>query len=421
MGISQVPPVPTPTAKGEIVVGTTTGPVKLPVSTTANQTLLTDSTTATGLKYGQTAKVWSVYSSGVSYNSITGNFSGGGVQYPTTQIYYYGGYYIFGCRGGTIAWSTDAKSWTWQTIFSNNANVTGIAYNGTTFVVTGTSNQCISGTPGGTWTPRTSTISGTNSINDIIWVGGSINLFIIAGSISTSSVSIATSPDGITWTGRLTSSYSCYMLSVNTANTVMIVTTDSSAAATSNITSTNGTTWTTPAAISAGTGQKYHTVYLPHVDKFYNRESGFRRSSSTVATNYWETAPYEFQGTYSYYLNQSSNSYSNTPSKSRPIWDSVNQRYYVVDVLASQNIPVMYTYSNADIVGTYSTGSYTQYGMALLASDPLPISNYNSGTGVPDQNNMPVIGYGNGIWVMAMKSPSASSAQSTPTIWSTAP
>lgn len=52
MGISQVPPVPTPVSKGDIVVGTSAGPTRLPVSTTANQTLLTDSTTTTGLKYG---------------------------------------------------------------------------------------------------------------------------------------------------------------------------------------------------------------------------------------------------------------------------------------------------------------------------------------------------------------------------------
>lgn len=55
MGISQVPPVPTPTNKGDIVVGTATGPARLPVGTTANQALLVDSTTATGLKYGSTS------------------------------------------------------------------------------------------------------------------------------------------------------------------------------------------------------------------------------------------------------------------------------------------------------------------------------------------------------------------------------
>lgn len=61
MGISQVPPVPTPVAKGDIVVGTATGPTRLPVSTTANQTLLVDTTTATGLKYGSTTLVPTTY------------------------------------------------------------------------------------------------------------------------------------------------------------------------------------------------------------------------------------------------------------------------------------------------------------------------------------------------------------------------
>jgi hypothetical protein len=54
MGITQLPPVPTPTAKGEIVVGTATGAVKITAPTTANQGILTDSTTASGLKFGIT-------------------------------------------------------------------------------------------------------------------------------------------------------------------------------------------------------------------------------------------------------------------------------------------------------------------------------------------------------------------------------
>ena len=51
MGITQVPPVPTPTTKGDIVVGTASGPVKLPIGATTGQALLVDPTTATGLKY----------------------------------------------------------------------------------------------------------------------------------------------------------------------------------------------------------------------------------------------------------------------------------------------------------------------------------------------------------------------------------
>lgn len=73
MGISQVPPVPTPTTKGDIVVGTSSGPIRLPVGTTANQALLVDSTTATGLKYGATTLTPSYYipNHTTSYN-ITG-------------------------------------------------------------------------------------------------------------------------------------------------------------------------------------------------------------------------------------------------------------------------------------------------------------------------------------------------------------
>lgn len=54
MGITQVPPVPVPSAKGEIVVGTATGPTKLTASTSANLNILTDPTTASGLKFGIT-------------------------------------------------------------------------------------------------------------------------------------------------------------------------------------------------------------------------------------------------------------------------------------------------------------------------------------------------------------------------------
>jgi hypothetical protein len=54
MGITQLPPVPVPSAKGEIVVGTATGAVKITAPTTANQGILSDSTTASGLKFGIT-------------------------------------------------------------------------------------------------------------------------------------------------------------------------------------------------------------------------------------------------------------------------------------------------------------------------------------------------------------------------------
>jgi hypothetical protein len=42
MGITQLPPVPVPTAKGEIVVGTATGAVKITAPTAANQSVFID-------------------------------------------------------------------------------------------------------------------------------------------------------------------------------------------------------------------------------------------------------------------------------------------------------------------------------------------------------------------------------------------
>ena len=72
MGISQVPPVPTPTVKGDIVVGTSSGPARLPVGTTNNQTLLVDSTTTTGLKYGATTLTTTVRQAPEQHFTITG-------------------------------------------------------------------------------------------------------------------------------------------------------------------------------------------------------------------------------------------------------------------------------------------------------------------------------------------------------------
>ena len=407
MGISQVPPVPVPTAKGEIVVGTPSGPTKITANTTANFSLITDPTTTTGLKYGQTGKVWTCYSGGVNYSSVTGNWSGGYIGYVTTTVYYLGGTYIFGTNTGAIGYSTDAKTWNYQAIFGSSIVINAIAYNGTTWVVAANSNNLRSATTlGGTWTARTSQLGGTATIYDVIWVGGSINLFLLCGDANGASTPrITSSPDGITWTSRFapaaTDTY--FMLAVNTSNNTIVCANNNSTANTQAAYSTNGTTWAAAPVSSAATQFYGRVTYFPHVDKFaVGTSSGtsgnFLRSSASVATASWNTAPYEnMQYQNSVYAYASGDGIY---KKFRPIWDSVNQRYYSLDFNWYGQAEMLNTFGNSNNVSSYQTGSFTNYQLDMTASEYLPpIRPAQYGSTNPDPYQAGSIGYGNGIWV----------------------
>lgn len=129
MGITQVPPVPTPTAKGEIVVGTATGPTRLPVSTTANQNLITDPTTATGLKYGISGLAASHTSSIANLASTTYTITSMSYTNPNVTVTTSTNHNFL---VGHNVWITGCNNAT-QSINTTSANITAVTANTFTY------------------------------------------------------------------------------------------------------------------------------------------------------------------------------------------------------------------------------------------------------------------------------------------------
>jgi hypothetical protein len=93
--------------------------------------------------------------------------------------------------GFAIVTSPDGTTWT-QTL-APSVSHTGIAWNGTTFVVVGSGGVVLTSPDAATWTPERSGTTAT--LNHVIWWNGK---FIAVGAAGT----ILTSPDGVTWTPR---------------------------------------------------------------------------------------------------------------------------------------------------------------------------------------------------------------------------
>jgi hypothetical protein len=398
MGITQLPSAPTPTAKGSIVVGTGTGSALLSASSTNGLPLLTDSAATLGLKYAATGKTWTAYST-PSFGSVSGARSSQTTGFASTKVYYVGGYYIFGTSNGVIGYSTDTKTWNYQVIFPANSRIRAIAFNGTTWVVGGNTNYLYSGTPGGTWTARTSQLVSTSDIFDIIWVAGSINLFILIGDAGGGVNSLSSSSDGITWTGRLSPTNGIRGIAVNTAQTVLIASNNISTLNQQAYYSTNGTSWTFAPVYNSNTDVGY-IWYMPHVDKFATLQSiVVRRASASVSTQ-WDTVTYEAQNQPSYLIQN--NSTQTNLNRVLPIWDSVNSKYYVLDVVSNgqQAFTTLFTFGATDVYTRFTTGSNNRYGFALEKIEGIPSAASSAPSTGPDVEQISSLGYGNGIWVL---------------------
>jgi hypothetical protein len=399
MGITQLPSAPTPTAKGSIVVGTGVGSTLLSASSTNGLPLVTDSTQTTGLKYASTGKTWTCYSVS-NYGSLSGARTGNAIGTVRTKIYYLGGYYIFGSSEGVIGYSTDAKSWNYQMIFPASGEIKAIAFNGTTWVVVGDNNYCYSGTPGGTWTARTSNIfGGAITLYDVQWVSGSINLFILIGDGSGGNC-LSTSPDGITWTARISPANNLMSIAVNTAQNVIVIGNNVSTASQQAYYSTNGTSYSFAPVSSVATNQNY-IWYMPHVDKFAPMSGNLARRSPANVGSQWDATPYERQSRPSYIM-------QNNPTqqglvRNLPIWDSVNSKYYLVDVSSNGHQPftTLITMGSTDVYTQFSTGVYTRYGFAVEKVEIVPSLSGQYITGPATPTEICAFGYGNGIWVVA--------------------
>lgn len=155
------------------------------------------------------------------------------LTYSTSMAYGNNTFVMVGMKSSnsTIWTSADGIAWTDRGTFP----VKAVAYGNNTFVAAGTS-QIYTSTNGSSWTPRTVP---TGSWNDITYGNG---LFVAVGA---SNSGIITSPDGITWTQRLTG---VELWSVAFGNGRFIALSQSGAGRQS----TNGTTWSTIPTLTLG-------------------------------------------------------------------------------------------------------------------------------------------------------------------------
>jgi hypothetical protein len=195
---------------------------------------------------------------GITWTQRTSPLTSGTYQF----VVFANGYFVAGGTVGKIIYSTDGTTWTEGKNFASSIN--SISWSGTTWGVAFTTGF-ETGTDlstGGTWTARTTTITGSivqayYSTNPAIWV---------AGQDTGTTGALASSSDAITWTAR-TSADSTNQASRskwdNKAGTI-VMTNDWNTDFVQY--STNGTTWT--AATTARTGDTMFNVATDDLGTF---------------------------------------------------------------------------------------------------------------------------------------------------------
>ena len=267
-------------------------------------------------------KNWTQYFS--SSSTISGD---NGYIYSTySNIIYAGGYYAFVDSHGYIYYSTDAKTWNTQLISAQNFYQ--LAYGNNIWVVVGDNNVVYSGTPGGTWTARTSQMSGTATIYDVKWISG-LNLFILCGRPSTSpSNSISSSTDGINWTNRFSNNSGNYAfpnIAYDGASTLFLA----SVTGGQEIYSTNGTSWT---QFNNNTNYGgYYSVFIKGaLNRFAVAADTLTQTAASISTA-WNTSPVTNFISFRNALtinNPQGNDYNQGYRQSEFYYDSVNNYAY---------------------------------------------------------------------------------------------
>lgn len=251
-------------AKGDLIAATGADTVSRIAVGSNNQVLTADSSTATGLKWAtadalpsqtsKTGKFLSTNGTTASWQSADGSVSDWSFYLPPANptannpgapqaIMKVNGYWFILTGSGFIFYSSDAKSWT-RWVSTGTEGVTGlwgVLYGNSTYVI-----YCDNGavytatTIGGTLTSRTSQFSG-NVIIDGVWMGGSVNLFILVGGGG----KLSTSPDGITWTARTANQSTASITSIAVNNTATLaILTSTQATANKASYSSDGINWT---------------------------------------------------------------------------------------------------------------------------------------------------------------------------------
>lgn len=191
-------------------------------------------------------------------NTTGGYFSSDGItwtgytQLSTTNGSYFNGYssngvYLQGQQptGSTspfIGYSTNGTTWTTQAsnLPATSFGIYGFAYNGSTFIAVSNhpATANITGSTNGvTWTTRAFVGGGAGQPQAVVW--GSSGNYVLVGTYGL----INQSTDGLTWSTRTSpTANNLGYLAYNTSNGYYFA--SSSITASSNIYSTNGTTWT---------------------------------------------------------------------------------------------------------------------------------------------------------------------------------
>lgn len=367
MGISQIPSAPIPSVKGEIIVGTATGPTRLPVGTVANQSLIVDSTTTTGVKWASLQRQW--YGYFPLFTSPTSGAQSPNTQNMSSKVIFGGGYYAF-LSGSFLYYSTDGKNWSFVT-FSQTLITLEVNAAGTVWVVGGNTNSLWSApNPAGTWTARTSQISGTGAINTIKWIP-SYNLFVLTATADAAPWNIiSTSPDGATWTARYAHPAAVSVTGlpiVNNNSTTTVV--GFSDATTNAVFSTNGTSWTATNANNA-TGINFNIIWLPTAGRFAAIGGNqYSQTPANIATA-WNTAPTNIYSSFAYLpYSGTSNTVTNLYT---PNYDATTGKWYLLYGTSSQQM-AMATLDDTNIVlSEFTTGSSNTYLHKITSLEVLP-------------------------------------------------
>ena len=346
-----------------------------------------------------TAESWGTVTVPTAWNpaTIPDNPSTGDANFQNgrTEIVYANGYYVFGTDSGFIWASSDGATWTVQKI--GTSVWYALAYGNGTFVIGGGGGEIYTATnPTSTWTSRTSSFSAGAVIGDLVYVAGSINLFLISniGSTTTGQAIIASSPDGITWTNRRNAAANGQVIiSIAHNNSTIFA---SAGVAAQGAYSTNGTSWTTT---NPGTGETVDYIegsLARFVGLSSNATSCITQTAANIATA-WSTSP---TTCFIMHFDNTNLRGANNPTcvRGAPIYDSVRNRYYMI----GSNTANLYlnTYDASTLVtNRTSSGSHTIYNYKLIKSEALP-----AGWNIPSSSNLTgaTLGYGNNRIVYAV-------------------
>lgn len=221
-----------------------------------------------------------VASAATTWTTVTSN-----TTQPIYKVAYGNGMWVGAAEGGKVVTSTDGSTWTERTVDASfSGSLLNVTYGGGQWVVVGNEGRVYISNDAITWTQHN--ISTANNLSAVVYANSTYVIGANSGNIYYSSDAITwtntkpasddflgvaygnsifvavgangiaySSPDGATWTNRgpITGSSSVY--SVRFLNGSFYATSDGKI-----VTSTNGTSWNAPQAISGASGNVFYDI-----------------------------------------------------------------------------------------------------------------------------------------------------------------